>query len=226
MTIPGGGGEAVPFSGLDGPKYAPIAPNAPFILVHHAGYPGSWRIETEGLQGPTWLPQVDRFILSPGVNGVGTIEPGQDPSEAYTATREILHKAKIVEVKAPGVVVSEPCRDPRSGATGQHYRERFERVEAPANPAASAKVRIDRAERNRWRAQLVADGLIPAPHESIIFAARRDLVSALERARGRTDVAPDVRDAQIAAADHALSVFDGARKPWIPEEPKAKKVSA
>jgi hypothetical protein len=35
-----------------------------------------------------------------------------------------------------------------------------------------------------------------------------------------------VRDAQIAAADHALSVFDGARKPWIPEEPKAKKVSA
>jgi hypothetical protein len=72
----------------------------------------------------------------------------------------------------------------------------------------------------------VADGAIPAPHESIIFAARRDLVSALERARGRTDVAADVRDAQIAAADHALGVFDGARKPWIPEEPKAKKVSA
>ena len=38
--------------------------------------------------------------------------------------------------------------------------------------------------------------------------------------------AADVRDAQIAAADRALTVFDTARKPWIPEEPKAKRGAA
>jgi hypothetical protein len=205
---------AIPVAPLGGAEVARVSPNDPFILVHHAGYPGSWSVEKDGFDAPTWVPAIDRLVLAVGSNGVASIADGEDPRSAHRATREIVMRQGIVQIEVPGSIVAESCMCPRTFKPGTYYRTAWERVEPPANPTANAKLRLDRAGWNRWRAELARDGVVAPPHPSVVAACRADYIRALDQARGATSLAADVRDAKIARALAELEAFDNAVKPW------------
>lgn len=214
MPVPTQAG-ATPANPLATSKHvAQVAANAPFILVHHAGYDGSWTVESVGFDKPTWVPAIDRLVLAVGANGVASIEANQDPRDAHRGTRDLMAKQGIVQIDVPGSIVSESCMCPRTHKPGTYYRTAWEHVEPPANPEASAILRIDRAGWNRWRAELARDGVVAPPHPSVMASARSEYVRRLDNARAAVNLAADVRDSRIAKAQAALEAFDNAVKPW------------
>lgn len=228
-TDPGSASElAGLLQGADGGAFEdesllPVSPNAPFYLRHH---PDNWEVEEEGLDAPTWLPELHQHPLQPGVRGVRTISKGEPKTEAY---RDSVSKAKtyggftyldpqraipdeFIPSGVPtgrGYLRDAPCADLRSGQRGRFHTEPWN-VPIWTPKGRPQRFRFDRALYNRWRVWLVETGQVDPPHEWALDEARGRIVTRIERKRGNVDIPSEVRDATVARDVARLEAMESA----------------
>lgn len=171
-----------------------IQPNFPFLLRHH---PAAWEVATEGLDGPTWLPQLCQHVLRPGVNGVRTLNENEEPHRAYEDSvsngmkqgftyldpAEALPADMLPAGAVSGGYLREiPCRDLRTTAIGSRYVEAWA-VPEPALPDEIQTFKFDRASYNRWRLMLVMTGVIKPPQDRVKRRLRQRMQGHLDRVK-------------------------------------------
>jgi len=214
----------IPTSDLVDPKPRIVArPNWPFFLRH---WPEAWDIGTEGLDKPTWLPQVVQHIMRPGAGGMRTLKKGMNPADVYFNAKRDAEREGWIYVELNEVVPADclppgvpegpyfravACRDKKTGTLGKHYVEAWE---VPVASAANRKQKFqyDRAGYNRWRASLVTRGLIPGITEDV----RQALIYGAENRLGRVEVLnfsnDNVRDRRVDAQAKETAVYSEAVK--------------
>lgn len=217
--------KPVALDGPSTPRGLVINPNVPFFLRHH---PSAWEVASEGLKSPMFLPQITRFWLLPGANGVRTVGDGEAPVEAYRmAMQEAVAKGWVFldpsepidasmrpkGTPASGYLVAAECRQPGTNARGTYHDEVWNRPLSSV-PGERAGFSFDRASYNRWRAHLVATGVIEPPAEQTMDALRRRYQAHV----ARIEVLPipdDVRKRRVADAEAIAKLFNAAGVPQM-----------
>jgi hypothetical protein len=202
-----------------------INPNVAFFLRHH---PAAWEVDQVGLKGPSFLPQVTRFWLLPGANGVRTISEHESPVEAYrTAMQEAMNKGWVFldpaePVQAAhrpkgtpesGYLVAASCRQPGTNAPGTYHDEVWNRP-MHSVPGERAQFQFDRASYNRWRAHLVASSLVAPPTERVIESLRRRYQAHVERIEVLS-LPDEVRKRRVKDAKEIADMFAKAVIPTM-----------
>jgi hypothetical protein len=193
MPVPqataGAGAPPSPFTDpFGGSATLNTAPNAPFVYLASAE---SGSVRSDGLDSPTWLPELAIFRLEPGVQGVEVIKDGQPRATAWAMALEARRRegwtvldpsaAVPAEFLPPGEQTgpywrSESCYHLRSGIGGEHFREAWS-VRLPSRrESAPPRWSFDHARFNRWLAWMVAEGHVPGPDEM----TREEVIHQLE----------------------------------------------
>ncbi|MEO0605447.1 MAG: hypothetical protein AAF211_28710, partial [Myxococcota bacterium] len=169
----------------------PVRPNAPFFLRHH---PRAWQV-SRTLPEATWLPEVTKHVLSPGVNGVRTLGEHDEPKDAYEASVYHAEKKLGFVYLSPLDVVPDDClpegvpgglgyireldcRDPISRIVGVHHVEAWQ-VPVETLIGEEQQWRWDRESYERWLAWLVRSGVVAPPTPRVLepyIARQRDRV--------------------------------------------------
>lgn len=200
-----------------------IQPNFPFLLRHH---PAAWEVATEGLDGPTWLPQLCQHVLRPGVNGVRTLNEDEEPQRAYEDSvsngmkqgftyldpAEALPTDMLPAGAVSGGYLREvPCRDLRTTAIGSRYIEAWAMPE-PALPDEIQTFKFDRAAYNRWRLMLVTTGVITPPQDRVMRRLRQRMGGHLDRVKV-LNLPKELRDERIKTEQANVDAHANAARP-------------
>lgn len=199
-------------------------PDAKFVLMAH---PASGAVQTEGLDKPTWLPELTAFRLIPGVQGVKTLERGEQEIDAYKEAVRELESSDVGWVviptnlpipaemsptghQLPSYMVEHDCFHRASGVEGKCYTEFYAR-RVPTRSTRDAvkwEYRTHHALRNRWILHLVETGVIPAPDEW----CRNDRTADARKWRDQqaTIDDPEKRKDFMSRADKALEQIETA----------------
>lgn len=213
-------------------KRLPIAPNWPFFLLH---WWENWELETEGLEAPTWLPQLHPQFIRPGVDMVRAKRKETDDDKTmYDDALDLLRRKEgmtilphTVEVEVDGQVlrdyaVEADCRDPISKRIGTFHCERWMSPKRKQE-GKRLKFRFDRGLYNRWRLELVRMGVIAPPDEDIVKAKIDRAVYHRDRHATETKHSPEQRDAQVREREAAIEQIEAARVPDIDEDLKPRR---
>ena len=205
---------------LLGETRANIKPGYPFLLVHHTGKAGSW--ECVDLDGrPTWLPVLAQIPLMPGANGVRTVEKGEAPSAAWDGLTSSLNRDGAVIIPANAEVCGVRYMVPQSVLGGTRYRMWCEVIEPNPMPGRKELVTFDHAVYNVWRAKLVTDGKIPAPHSAVLRQMIKAADNNVSRWKGHRTANPDVRAENLALSEAAAKRLADATLPGAKPAKKA-----
>ncbi|MGB1142136.1 MAG: hypothetical protein ACPG1A_14640 [Halioglobus sp.] len=221
-----------------------VAPNAPFFLVFNPRAEGSWTCEAEGLDKPTYLPDLRICRLQPGTNGVRDLQPGEEgtPGEAYRRTLADMY-AKGLIVLDPHELTIEAEHLPAGVEAGAYIREvpttrldaqrrplpyhhlAHELVKAPAVQGQSVSRKLDRESWNRWRLHLVESGVLPPPSEELLEIDRARVARKQANAQGDTKSHPEVREQRVSRHAQRLAQLDAAVRPApkAPAKPKRRR---
>lgn len=183
------GAGAGPFSDpFAGAATLNLPPSAPFVYLASVE---SGSVRTEGLEQPTWLPELAIFRLNPGVQGVEVIRDGQPRTAAWQMALEARRREGWVVIDPQLTVPAEylPEGEPvgpywreeavyhqRSGIAGKRYREVWSQRLPSRRPTAPPRYGFDKAAFNRWLCHLVEEDLIPSPDAM----ARAEVLDQLE----------------------------------------------
>lgn len=206
-------------------------PNYPFFLVHHTNAEGSWNVETEGLDRPTWLPVVSRVPIMPGAANHRTRQADEGVAASYQLAHNNLEAAGAIilkhDLKCGGVdsyMYQTDCQardaEGRVGASGAYYYEAWCTPEQPIL-GARAKDRLDRAAYNRWRLALVEEGHVPPPNPRVIGKALADERRRHANAEGRTYTTEEGRERKLGAAASRFELHEKAVVPQRRERASA-----
>lgn len=197
------------------PKILAAEPNWEFFLVH---YPGNWEVESEGLNAPTWLPELQRDWVRPGVNLKRTPKEGQ-PEYAYDESHLTITRAGGVilpqDIQVAGVdgyVRRVACRDPRTKRRGYLYMDAWE-VPKPRPDGQRVKFQRDRAAYNRWRKALVEAGYIALPDPDVIDTKAARVLSHVDRHAAKHDLPAEVREKLVEQAKAKAEMYESAVVP-------------
>jgi hypothetical protein len=205
----------------------PVAANFPFFYVHHWE---NWELETQGLDEPTWLPALQRESVRPGVDNHRQKRKPDDPDEImYLDAQDLLRRKNITilsqEIRLDvgghavvGYADQAACRNPLTKATGTYHMERWSRPKRKRE-GQRLKFSFDRGAYNRWRLELVRQGFIAAPDETIIREKIDRAVYHRGRNAAKTGLAEDVRDGLVAKADARVAEMKAAALPTVEEPP-------
>lgn len=208
---------------LTGSAAVAAKPNAPFLLVHHEARRGSWEVaDVDGK--PVWLPVLLESRMVPGANGFATVDRGGRPEKMWEGAVVNFQRGGSIVLKPDaehaGVkyLTSQPAKDPRNGASGNHWHLWCETVKVPRHAEGKVRVIRDHAAYNAWRAKLVLDGIIPHPEEEVTDwvreSAQRDLDAALA-----LRAPAEIRDPAVNEAKAALTRIAAAKLPTA-DKPK------
>jgi hypothetical protein len=199
-------------------------PNYAFLLRHHRG---AWSVETEGLDEPTLLPEINLHRLMPGCNGIRTRNANESAEDAYRDAVDAARgkgwiyldpQATIpVELLPAGVkpgpyIRRIPAKHPLTGVVGHRYVEAWN-VPVETLPDQDQQFKFDRAAYNKWRAELVLSGVIPVPTEVVTDALRKRAKTHVARIQSRTQTDPQVKEANLARAKEAAETAAAAEPP-------------
>jgi hypothetical protein len=211
----------------------PVAPNTPFVLVHHPNTRGSW--EAVDYQGESiWLPTFVKVNIDPGANGIST----PDGNGAIAAASGLLSRYR----QSGAVVLDSPadiatylsdfdCEAPKAegGRRGLYFHERWVTVRRPM-PGRRAKNKVDHDAHNAWRVALVRSGRIPEPHPDVIETTISEYRARLARLESLTNMSPTVQERLVNGARKDLDRIKDAEMPENepaaappPKAPKAPK---
>lgn len=198
-----------------------LSPNHRFVCAHH---PDNWDLETEGMDGPTWLPDIQEIPVQPGVGGARTVKQGEDDSAAYSILianlksngYHVIMDGRHFDVPA-GELMSDyligyPCKSPSNGQRGTFWASVWDK---PRHKRAGKRQKFqrDRASWNRWRLSLVESGAIPSPHPDIVDEKRARIVTHIDRHTAETRTDDKVKGAKIASLTERLADLDAANIP-------------
>lgn len=189
--------------------------NCAFFLVH---YPENWECVSEGLEGPTWLPVLQRDWLMPGVNMKRTrrrdepVEAMYDQSHLkITRDGGVILPQTLQVAGYDGYLRSIPCKHPRNGLEGTFYLDAWE---VPVvRPGKKVKFNRDQAGYNRWRLALVEEGYIDAANPAIITEKLERAQEHMERHRGKVELTSEAREAIVSVAVAKLERLSAAKLP-------------
>ena len=150
--------------------------------------PDSASVQTEGLESPTWLPELRTQRLAPGVLGAETADKGASP---YSAIEPALvqMEARGLRVIEPGLeipaevtgtsaikgyIVPHDCYHRLSGARGKCYRAFYERPVTRRRSNEPPRWVTDHAAKNRFALWLIEQGHVDAPDETIRLDVTRE----------------------------------------------------
>ena len=171
-----------------------IRPNQPFFLRHH---PKAWRVSTE-LGTAMALPDVTKFVIAPGVNGVRTRSKNDPPEASYrTAMMEATMKgwtfldpaAPIPEgclpdgVPAGSYIREMACQGLIDRTVGLYYAEAWD-VPIQTLPDDPQRFQFDTAKYERWLRFLVESGQIAPMIPGILSGMTKRARDHVERAEG------------------------------------------
>lgn len=207
------------------------APNTPFFLVHFRDAVGGWMPETEGLEGPTWLPLLSRVPIVAGTSGHRTRGEGEPLEASYLAAHDqirqrggIIIPLEFETAEIPGYMRVTDCR-PRNadgylGARGVYYHEAW-CTPTSAGFGQRVKDRCDVGLYNRFRLSLVEAGIIPAPNPEILRQQIRSEERRLGNRQTRNYQTDAARDRALKEADDRISLARKARTPQATPTPQA-----
>lgn len=221
------------FDAVSDAAFFPAEPNSRFFLVHHQD---NWEVASEGLDEPTWLPQLQRDWLAPGVNNKRTLKKGEKPEAAYDHSHLLMQRQGFtiipydaVVAGTKGYVRSIPCRAPRTGREGRFYFDRFE-TPRPATAGRRPKFAFDRAAYNRWRLALVEQGWTSSRGNGRISPPRLEVLAEkiglaeghVARHAGKSELNPERREQLVRQAEERAELVAGARVPGRRQAPPPK----
>jgi len=239
MPLPSSSG----LGGVSGIERLRAKPNAPFFLIHFPHEAGGWSVESDGLDGPTWVPDLRPYALVPGCGGVRTLERGEHAAAAYEQAILNLQRrgAAVYLPESPAMQVNDPEHLPAGVPAGPYIRQvetdtipdghaagvpyyhlAHEQMSNGRTPTAPHKRVLDAAAWNRWRVALVDGGHIAPPADDVIAERieqqRRKVGSAARDTRANTEV----RAAAVQTQSDRLAAMQTARVPGKMPPPKAK----
>lgn len=203
-------------AGVTAQALLPATPNQTFFLVSD---PESWEVETEGLDGPTWLPILRQDRITPGAGLKRTISKGESPEAAYDLShlQQQRRGSTVIRRDKPiGGVVDYvhaiACRDPISGAQGEFFLLFCETPEVQGQ-GRRLKLRLDRKAWNQFRAALVTEGIVPPPAPYVLQGLLQDAQAAVLRRKQTPNLTPEARKDLVAAASGPADLAAKARIP-------------
>lgn len=218
-------------TGLDAVFRLRVKPSEPFLLQHR---PNSWEVESEGLDGPTWLPILAPRAIKAGANGMRTIKRGEQADDAYRAALArderqgiqtipldlTVSAAHLPDGVPPGRYVrSLDAQDPRTRAEGKVHVEAW-KVPMEVPEGQPHRFRFDRPSWNRWRAHLVESGVIAPPMESVrLSLLRRHEARVLS---AEVDPLPD--EVRRRRVEEKAAIRDGIAAATVPAPKKPRAV--
>lgn len=238
MPLPSSSG----LGGVTGIERLRAKPNAPFFLIHYPHEAGGWSVVSEGLDGPTWVPDLRPFALVPGCGGVRTLERGEHAAAAYEqAILNLQRRGAVVYLpESPAMQITDAEHLPAGVAAGPYIRQvetdtipdghaagvpyyhlAQEQMSNGRTPTAPHKRVLDDAAWNRWRVALGDLGHIAPIADDVraerIDMQRRKVASASRDTRANTDVRLAAVDTQAAR----LAAMESARVPGVTPPPAA-----
>lgn len=228
-TISAAASQMVAPKGLESEATINGEPNYPFLLRHHGR---TWHVESEGLDGPTLLPEIVHHILMPGCNGIRTRNKGEAVERSYedavaAAKAKGWHYIPLAPITdrnhlPDGIPAGPPVRSllarhPLTGNVSPVYLEAWQ-VPIETLPDEPQQYRFDRASYNRWRKHLVETGVIPPALASVKTAIRKRAAGHVANIQGRTATDPQVKAANLERANERLDAANEAQvpKPVVP----------
>lgn len=196
-----------------------IDPNQPFFLHHH---PKAWRVSVD-LKRPMALPDVTKFVIAPGVNGVRTRRKNEEPEMQY---REAIMKKTMKGWKflnpaapipagclpdgvPPGSYIREmPCQGLINLTVGMHYAEAWE-IPIQTLPDDPQRFQFDNERYERWLKFLVESGQIAPMIPGILAGMTRRTRDHVERAQG-LNLVPAVAEKWIGFRTKILENYEAA----------------
>lgn len=191
MPVPtqNNGAGADPFGDpFTGSNTLNLRPTAPFVYLASVE---SGSVRVDGLEEPTWLPELALFRLNPGVQGVEVIREGQPRQAAWALALEQRRREGWVvldpslEVPAEFLPDGEPAGPywreetvyhQRTGVGGSAFREVWSQRLPSRRATAPPRYRFEKAGFNRWLAWMVEQDLVPSPDAM----AREEVLAQLE----------------------------------------------
>jgi len=183
------GAGADPFGDpFTGSNILNLRPTAPFVYLASVE---SGSVRVDGLEEPTWLPELALFRLNPGVQGVEVIREGQPRQAAWAMALEQRRREGWVvldpslEVPAeflpPGESAGPYWREDsvyhqRTGVGGSAFREVWSQRLPSRRPTAPPRYQFFKSGFNRWLAWMVEQDLVPSPDAM----AREEVLAQLE----------------------------------------------
>lgn len=198
-----------------------LPPSAPFVYLASVE---SGSVRVEGLEEPTWLPELALFRLNPGVQGVEVIREGQPRSAAWAMALEQRRREGWV-VLDPSLEVpaeflpegeaagpywrEESVYHQRTGIGGSAYREVWSQRLPSRRSTAPPRYKFDKARFNRWLAWMVEQDLVPAPDAM----ARDEVLAQIEAwASSQTRIPdPTLRAQRDQVVNNRLELHRSAR---------------
>ena len=217
-------------------------PDKPFVLMAH---PASGSVQTEGLDKPTWLPELAMFRLEPGVQGVRTLRKGESAIDAFKGAADALERDEgwvIIPSNRPipgdftsdGVplktyVVDRPCYHRASGLEGTTHVEFYARRVPTRRTSDPVKWEHEsmRAKKNRWILSLIQQGVIPVPDEWCIRDRTKDAQKWADQQASIED--PQKRKDYTSRASELVKMYRDAVVPTVAtteSTPKRRRASA
>lgn len=189
-----------------------VRPAPPFLLVHHTGRAGSWEVaDVDG--EAVWLPVLMQIPLVPGANGVRTVERGEKPEEAYAGLVAKLRRDGAVVIPANEDVCGVRYMRAQEVQRGIRFTMFCETVSKNPMPDKKDLVTFDHGAYNKWRAELVTSGAIPAPPDAVLALVTNAAKAAVSRWRGNKSAHPETRSLRLQAAEEKANRVTGAKMP-------------
>ena len=200
-----------------------LNPAPPFLLRHWAA---NWDVGT--LDGASvWLPEVSMHLLVRGAGGIRT--PGLHEPESSAYADAVMSARRDGWVYLPlDRVIDDPALLPVGVAPGRYrrvVRGHHPITRAPVEawvkawcvpvqglPNAPLSFALDRPSWDRWRASLVAEGLIRPPIEAARAVYLGTIRRHLSRARA-SNMAESIRAPRVAQLERRLAAATSAEVP-------------
>lgn len=221
---------------VPGPDVAPpmvAKPAKLFFLYHH---PANWQLSVTHGKGkpigkPTLLPEVRKFLISPGVFGCRTHDKHEDPSKVYLgAVGKWRAKGYIFldpdetipqHMLPPGVPEGGYLRElrvqhPQVKATVTRWSEAWD-IPVPTLPGEPQRFQFHRETYELWLAWLVQSGTVPTATPEVLARFQRIHRKRVDRVRVMA-IDPTVRGELQARRQRWVDHLNGV----VPIEKQAK----
>jgi hypothetical protein len=222
-----GGGSTADLGGLAPRRVLTYPPTKPKKLGFYEDRGGSWEaVEVDGI--PLWLPVLTPFILTEGVNGVGTRALNEPEQNRMRRHREIIEAERVIildhQVEVPTELLpayASPggyLRDWDLGGNKRHYHCVWDEPRPPTADGTFLPLH-HRELYNRWRCWLVTSGQIPTPSMQVLEVARATVRAYAAGVNTKAGDEPDAarRDQRTGRQGRRLDITERAVVPGSPE---------